>query len=70
MDRRYLVVREELGADGGDLIALTDEPMGRDLILRREIVVDLGETVPAIAVLGIGGVEVVHGTGSVLAKYA
>ena len=64
----YLVVGEELGADRGDLIALADEPVGAEDVLGGEVVVDLGETVPAIAVFGVGGVEVVDGAGGVLGE--
>ena len=65
VDRRDFVVGEQLRADGRDLVALTDEPVGGEVVLVREVPVDLAEAVPAIAVFGIAGVEVVHGPGGV-----
>ena len=70
VDGRDLVVGEELGADGRDLVALADEPVGAEVVLVGEVVVDLGEAVPAVAELGIVGVEVVDDADGVLREDA
>jgi len=53
VDGRDLVVGEKLRTYGRDLAALSDEPVGADAVFTGEGVVDLGETVPAVAELGI-----------------
>ncbi len=66
MDGSDLVVAEQvIPGDGSDLIALADEPVDGEVVLIGEAPVDLAEAVPAVAELGIVGVEVADGAGGI-----
>ena len=58
VDGSFFVVGEELRSDGSYLVALTDEPVGAEVVLVAETIVDLSEAVPAVTKLGIAGVIV------------
>ena len=70
VDGSFFVVGEELGTDGSYLVALTDEPMGAEVVLVAETVVYLSESIPAVTKLGIAGVVVILDAHGVLREDA
>ncbi len=70
VDWSDFVVSEELGSDGRNLIALSDEPVSAEVVFIAEAIVNFAETVPAVSVLGVAGVKLFDRSDGVLREHA